>query len=178
MRKLASIKVLLQAVTGLMALVLVAVFASSAQEAYLRRASAEHVHTVVGVSRDLFMAMQNIRVERGTGNTGLETATPIDAETQREIEALRAGSNTALNSALAKVKDMGIPASNPGVAQILSARDTFDHIRIAVDAAMQQPKSERLPGLSGLWVAGGARLVNSSTLSPNVSRARSTSPIR
>jgi signal transduction histidine kinase len=159
-RKLGSIKILLQAVTGLMALALIAVFASSAERAYRHRVTAEHVHAVVSISRDLFMAMQTIRVERGTVNASIETTTPIDDETRQEVTALRVRSNTALDSALAKVKEMGIPASDPGLAQIVDARSTFDRIRANVDAALEQPKNQRLPGLSGLWIAGGGRLVD------------------
>ncbi|HLI20982.1 MAG TPA: hypothetical protein VKV32_07680, partial [Stellaceae bacterium] len=161
MRKRASITVLLQAVTGLMALALIGVFATAAENAFTRRVAAEHIREIVGISRDLFMAMQTIRVERGTGNTGIETATPIDRETEREIAALRVRSNAALDSALAQIAQMGIPSSDKDVAQILDARATFDRIRSAVDAALQQPKDHRLPGLGGLWVSGGGRLVDS-----------------
>jgi signal transduction histidine kinase len=160
-RKFASIKVLLQAVTGLMALALVLVFATSAQRASSGRAAAERIHTVISVSRDLFMAMQTIRVERGTVNTSLETATPVDPDTRREIASLRKRSNAALDSAFAKIKDMGIPETDAGLAKILSARAEFDRMRISVDDAMRLAKSERPPTMGGLWVAGGGKLVDS-----------------
>jgi signal transduction histidine kinase len=160
-RKFTSIKALLQGVTGLMALVLVAVFASSAQHAFQGRATAEHVHAVVSVSRDLFMAMQSLRVERGTGNTSIETATPVDRETQGEIAALRARGNAALDSAFAKIGDMGIPATDPGLSQILAARSQVDHIRATVDAALLLPKNQRPPAISGLWIASCSKLVDS-----------------
>lgn len=161
MRKLASIKVLLQAVTGLMALALVGVFGVAAEGAFMRRATAEHIHQVVSISRDLFLAMQAIRVERGTVNTGLETATPVDRETQQEIATLRLRSNAALDAALAQIEAMGIPRTDPGLAPILDARRTFDRIRTNIDAALLQPKDQRLPGFSGLWVSGIGRLVES-----------------
>ncbi|HEV8016323.1 MAG TPA: ATP-binding protein [Stellaceae bacterium] len=151
---------MLHGATGLMALALVAVFASSAQHAFQRRATAEHVHAVVSTSRDLFVAMQSLRVERGTGNTSIETATPIDSATQREITALRARSNAALDQALAKITDMGIPATDPTLAQIRAARSEFDHIRATVDAALLLPKNQRPPAISGLWVASCSKLVD------------------
>jgi signal transduction histidine kinase len=160
-RKLASIKVLLQAVTGLMALALVVVFATSAERAYQQRATAEHIHAVVGISRDLFMAMQTIRVERGTVNTSIETATPLDPETRREITDLRKRSNAALESALAKSKDMGIRESDAAISKILSARAEFDRMRASVDAALLLSKSDRPPTMGGLWIAGGGKLVDS-----------------
>ncbi len=161
MRKFASIKILLQAVTGLMALALVVIFATSAERAYRKRATAEHIRAVVGISRDLFMAMQTIRVERGTVNTSIETASPADSEIRREITVLRTRSNTALDSALAKSKDMGILESDAGLSKILSARAEFDRMRVSVDAALLLSKGERPPTMGGLWVAGGGKLVDS-----------------
>lgn len=160
-RKLVSIKILLLVVTGLMTLALVGVFATAAERAFMDRAAAQHVHQVVSISRNLFLAMQDIRVERGTVNTSIETAAPIDRETQQEITRLRLRSSTALDAALAQIAAIGIPLSDPGLAQILDARGTFDRIRINVDAALRQPKNQRLPGLGGLWISGGGRLVDS-----------------
>jgi signal transduction histidine kinase len=161
MRKFASIKVLLQAVTGLMALVLVAVFANSAGQAITARATAERIHGVVDVSRELFMAMQSIRFERDTANSGLEAALPIDQGTQNDIAALRASSNAALDSALAKIGKMGIPASDAGLAKIAAARRELDHIRANTDAAALLPKNDRPPTIGGLWVAASGKLVDS-----------------
>jgi signal transduction histidine kinase len=160
-RKFASIKLQLQAVTGLMALALVVAFATSAERAYDRRIAAQHVHAVVGVSRDLFVAMQTILFERGTANSGLEAAGPIDQGTQHDIAALRARSNAALDKALAGIGAMDIPASDAGLAQIANARQEFGRIRASVDAAMLLPKNERPPTISGLWVAAGGKLVDS-----------------
>src|SRR5579863_9268421 len=118
-RKLVSIKILLLVVTGLMTLALVGVFATAVERAFMDRAAAQHVHQVVSISRNLFLAMQDIRVERGTVNTGIETAAPIDRETQQEITRLRLRSSTALDAALAQIAAIGIPLSDPGLAQIL-----------------------------------------------------------
>jgi len=144
-----------------MALALVVLFATAAERAYMRRATAQHIHAVVSVARDLFVAMQTIRVERGTINTGLETTATIDPDTRGDLAALRKRSNAAFESALAKIKDMGIPESDAGLSKMLAARGEFDRMRVSVDAAMLLPKSERPPTLSGLWVAGGGMLTAS-----------------
>ncbi|HEX3969751.1 MAG TPA: ATP-binding protein [Stellaceae bacterium] len=160
MRKFASIKIQLQAVTALMALALVALFAIAAQHAYENRATAQRIRVVVGISRDLFTAMQTIRFERGTVNTGIEMATRIDSGTQDEIAALRARSNAALDSALAKLEAIGISEKNSGVANVLSARAEFDRMRKSVDAAMVVPKADRPPAVSGLWIASGGKFAD------------------
>src|SRR5690348_566850 len=161
MQKFTSIKVLLQALTGLMALALVVMFATSAERAYKSRATAERIHAVIGISRDLFMAMQAIRFERGTLASVLDTATPADQGAQHDIAGLRAGANTALASALAETQKMGIPLSDPDLAKIIDAREEFDRIRASTDAALRLPKGERPPTLSGLVVAAGGKFVDS-----------------
>ncbi|HEY1505080.1 MAG TPA: HAMP domain-containing sensor histidine kinase [Stellaceae bacterium] len=159
MAKFTSIKFLLQALTGLMALALVVNFGASAKRAFSQRAAAERVDVVVSISRDLFKAMQTIRFERGTMNSGLEAGTPLDQGTQRDIAALRITSGTALDSALAGIAKRGIPASDPGLAAIDNARREFDRIRADVDAAMLMPKKDRPPTVSGLWVTAGGKFV-------------------
>jgi signal transduction histidine kinase len=161
MQQFASIKVLLQGVTGLMALALVTLFATSAERAYTSRATAERINGVVDVSRELFMAMQTIQLERGTVSSALEAATPIDQGTQHDIAALRASSTAALDSALVEIGKMGIPASDAGLAKIADARQEFDRIRASADAALLLPKSNRPPTVGGLLLAAGAKLVDS-----------------
>ncbi|HEY3917081.1 MAG TPA: ATP-binding protein [Stellaceae bacterium] len=161
MRKIGSIKILLLVATGVMALTVVAVFASSAQQAFTGRAVAERVHRVVDISRDLFLAMQTIRVERGTVNAAIDAADPADSETQREIGSLRTRSSAALDSALAKIKAMGIPADDPDVSHVLAAREAFGHSRADADMALLLPKAQRPANLSATWVANGGKLVAS-----------------
>jgi signal transduction histidine kinase len=160
MAKFTSIKILLQALTGLMAIALVTIFATSAERAYTERAAAQHIDAVVNISRNLFTAMQTIRVERGTLNSGLAVAAPIDQATQRDITALRATANTALDSAFAAIGKMDIAASDPGVAKIVSARQEFDHIRASIDAALLSPKNDRSPAIGGLVIASSKKLVD------------------
>ena len=161
MQQFASIKVLLQGVTGLMALALVTLFATSAERAYTSRATAERINGVVDVSRELFMAMQTIQLERGTVSSALEAATPIDQGTQHDIAALRASSTAALDSALVEIGKMGTPASDAGLAKIADARQEFDRIRASADAALLLPKSNRPPTVGGLLLAAGGKLVDS-----------------
>ena len=160
MQKFASIKVLLQGLTGVMALALVILFATSAERAYTSRIAAERIQAVIGISRDLFTAMQTIRLERGSTSSALEVATPLDQGTQRDIAGLRAKSQAGLESALAKIGTMGIPATDAGLAQIADARREFEQIRASADAALLLSKSDRSPMIGGLLVATGGKFVD------------------
>ena len=159
-RKLASIQVALQAATGLMAVALVMVFGTAAHESFTRSTTAERVHAVVSASRDLFMAMQTLRIERGTGNAALDTATPADRETRQEIAELRTRSNKALDSAFAKIAAMKVPSTDDGLAKLVAARSQFEQMRTAIDAALLLPKAQRPPEIGGLWVTAGGRFVD------------------
>ena len=161
MQKFASIKVLLQGLTGVMALALVTLFATSAERAYTSRIGAEQIQAIIGISRDLFTAMQTIRLERGTVSSALEAATPIDQGTQRDIAALRASSKAALDAALARMAKMGIPASDSDLTKIADARQEFDHIRVSADVALLLSKGDRPPTVGGLLIAIGGKLVDS-----------------
>ncbi len=71
MKRFTTISNLLQLITGVMAAVLVFTFAVSAERAWERWNVSLEARAVSAASRDLFMGMQNLRVERGTVNTAL-----------------------------------------------------------------------------------------------------------
>jgi PAS domain S-box-containing protein len=159
MKKLLSISVLLQAITGLMVVTLVAMFALSAEQAFERRQVAKRVFTVADLSRDMFRAMQQIRVERGTVNTALETPEIIDPDTQADIAALRDKSGKALDSALAKLDAAALDRTAPWLNEIRQRRAVLIQLREQADAALRQTKDRRPGGLSGDWVVAGGKLV-------------------
>jgi signal transduction histidine kinase len=156
-----SIGVLLQAVTGLMAVALVAGFATVAGVAYERKQTAERVHVTADVSRDLFLAMQNLMVERGTVNTALAMPQIIDAVTTDTVAALRGQSEQALNSALAKLAKAQLVGTAPSIAAIRANHERLAERRRQADAAVLQPLGERPRALGATWVADGGNLVDS-----------------
>ena len=160
MTKRLSISVLLQAVTGLMAIALVASFAIIAGVAYDHRQTAERVLVTADVSRDLFMAMQNLMVERGTMNTALVIPPPIDKVTADTVAALRGLSEGALNAALIRLTDAHLVGTESAIAAIRANHDHFAELRRQADAAAQLPLASRPPALSGTWVGDGGKLVD------------------
>src|SRR5215469_5701542 len=103
MRQRLSINKLLQAVTGLMAISLVAGLAIIAGVAYERLQTAERVVVTADISRDLFMALQDLMVERGTVNTALAAPSLVAQATKETIATLRKHSEASLGAALAKL---------------------------------------------------------------------------
>src|SRR6185295_9000333 len=96
MARTISIHVLLTALIGTIAGALVVVFALSAHQAWQEQRTADRVTTITEAITPLFIALQNLRVERGTVNTALATPAAVDPGTRADVAALRAASGPAL----------------------------------------------------------------------------------
>src|SRR6185312_2474771 len=152
MNRFASISNLLQMITGIMAAVLVFTFAIAAGRDWERWNAALEARAVVGVSVELFTALQNIRVERGTVNTALTAAEAASAETQADIAALRHKSEGALQSALARLDKLQLGEELTRVSDLQSKRSTLAKLRQEADTAMRLPKADRPATPTKSWV--------------------------
>ena len=176
MRRAHSIGTLLLAVTALMTLVLVTIFAVDALRALERRDQARRVPTIVDISTDLFFAIQNFRVERGTVNTSLATADPAPMETQGDIADLRVQSAKALETALLKLNAIEVFGIEPALERIGTMRRALGEVRPIVDAALLLRKTERPANLGPNWISAVNDTVSaieglSSTLESELSRS-------
>jgi signal transduction histidine kinase len=161
MRRLTSIRVLLPAVTGLMTLVLVAIFAIYAAHALERRAEARRIPFIVNISYDLFAAIQDFRLERGAANRAVAGVGIADTDAPAEIAKLRVQSGKSLDSALAKLANLRMGGIGPQIAEIQKHRAAFVAIRADIDRALSQPKDRRAANLIPQWIAATAKLVGS-----------------
>ncbi len=152
---------LLRAVTGLMAIALVATFAIIAGIAYSHMRTADRVLASADVSRDLFLAMQALMVERGSENTALLTPEPIGTPAAGTIATLRGRSEQALGAALDELASAKLSGTDAAVEAIRVAHDHYAELRRQADAAVRQPLDQRPAGLAATWVADGGKLVNS-----------------
>jgi signal transduction histidine kinase len=174
MKRLLSIRVLLQAATALMTLMLVGLFAVSAGRALDARERARRVPAIVEISDDLFAAIQAYRGERGTVNTSLYTPDPIDRDTADEISDMRVRSARSLASALTKLKAVGFPGVDGEVAEIRKQRAAFEALRREVDRTLPLPISRRPADLDARWIAADGKLVTAiEALSTRLERALS-----
>ena len=174
MRRLTSIRVLLPAVTGLMTLALVTIFAVYGVHALERREEARRIPLIVNVSYDLFEAIQDFRLERGAVNRVLGEVAVGDA--QNEIVKLRALSSKSLDSALTKLAAIDVPGLEPAIGLIKQRRDEFVELRREMDQTLQQPRDGRSERALERWVTATANLVQaidglSSRLESEVSQA-------
>jgi signal transduction histidine kinase len=154
-----SISVLLQAVIGVMASVLVAAFSVSAFYAYQREYAAVRVLDIADVTRDIFDAMKYLRIERGTVSTALAAPEPATPQTLREIAALRANADAAFAAATDKIDSDNFSGGARELDAIHKAAATLARIRRAADAALLLPREKRPTELGAQWVAANNTLV-------------------
>ena len=159
MKRFFTISVLLQAVTGLMTLVLVMIFALYAMHALQAQQQARRVPIIVDISDDLFTAMQGIRQERGRVNASLVTAEISDRETQKELGEIRRRSADALDSALARIDAVGFGEAQSALPELRASRAVFIALRDDVDFALQQPMAQRPAALREKWTEAARKLV-------------------
>jgi signal transduction histidine kinase len=167
---------LLLSVTALTTFVLVAIFAIDAGRALESRDLARRVPRIVDISTDLFAAIQNFRVERGTVNTALATGDVVDPEAQKEIAVLRVRSVEALETALWKLDAVAVAGGiEPAIERIRAAQGVLIALRPEVDVALLQEKEDRPADTGARWIVAVNDVVNaidglSSTLESELSR--------
>ncbi|MGH6876299.1 MAG: hypothetical protein ACREHV_02855 [Rhizomicrobium sp.] len=148
MSKALSVRRILEAITGAMALVLVVISAISANGAYDEMRTAGRIVAASGIARDLFTSMQYRRFEFGTVNTVLESPHAVDAETWADIEQVRAHSTAALNDALSALAKNNMGNER---AAIIKERTAIDAQQPEVDAALRRPEL-RSPARIARWI--------------------------
>ena len=159
MKRFLTISVLLQAVTGLMTLVLVTIFAVYAMHALQAQQQARRVPVIVEISDHLFTAARDIRQERGRINASLVTAELSDSETRKELEDLRLESAQAIDAALARINAIGFGYARSAIEELQARRTAFRELRPDVDAAVQEPVAQRPAALRAKWTNAAGKLL-------------------
>ena len=147
-----SIKLALSMLFGVMAVLLIATSAIDIAAVWRERALAVRTAEISSVTRHMFVAMQNIRVERGTVSTALNGADPVGVQTKNQIAALRALSEPALERVLAELPRLAFPDRDRWMSELQKVADAVRALRGRADQALQAPKSARDPEVAKAWV--------------------------
>ena len=155
-----SIRFRVHLIVGLLVAVLVAICAVSAEHAFERRRQAHRVMTATQVSRDLFTAMNALRLERGATDGLLATAgvpTPTEQRYQSNMRANAAETLKTALSELAAVAPNDDRFRQSGIAPRLAE---VSALRTAADAAERKPIEQRPPGLGSRWLDAATALTS------------------
>ncbi len=167
MKKILSLGALLQIIAGVMVVSLVVTFAMLAVQAYQRQQTAQRVLLAAEISRDIFHAIQGLRLERGAVGIALtksEAAAPGD---MRTLNHSRAQTDAAVRSALGRLQRARLdkvvadgPAVRRLVGEIGARQVTFQHMRQVADRALATADPHRSDALRQDWLTADANLVD------------------
>ncbi|HEY3800034.1 MAG TPA: histidine kinase dimerization/phospho-acceptor domain-containing protein [Caulobacteraceae bacterium] len=138
---------------------MIAICALGAEHAYERRQTAERVQHMVRVSRDLFTALQEVRLLRGGINAGLQMPNPVTAPISRASQQRDLASQQALADAMTLMSGDPSPSARQAVADIRARDRDFLATRDQAMAAMKLPKAQRPPDMAARWIAADNALV-------------------
>jgi methyl-accepting chemotaxis protein len=144
-----KISATLRALFGVLIVIIIGALAIPIHGAYRKRAESEQIVSIARAGNTVFVAMQNLRSERGPTRLALQAQGPAPASFLTLVAKLRATADPALTELLevcAKVDCVGAD-----VAVFSGLRASIDKMvaqRGAVDAGLRQPLSERPNGFA------------------------------
>jgi len=155
-----SVKFLLMALFGLAATMLIGICGFLMVSAWQQQAQAQRRTEISGVTRHLFHAMQDVRVERGTVSAALADREPVDAATRQDIGNLRAKSVPALAGALDELSRLDINGRDRWIAELRTKIDAVDILRAQADEMVQKRSAGSTAQLNEQWFDGVGALVD------------------
>jgi signal transduction histidine kinase len=151
MKKFQSIGVLLSAITGMLVVLLVSVFAYSAKQAFDRREAAAHLLKTVDVLSADCAAQELLRREQGAIDTALSEPMPANAATLANIKNLHRQTENAIHAThKAAAAESGGPI--PNSAKIKTAMARYEDGYAKALAALSHPLAARPEDLNRRWL--------------------------
>jgi methyl-accepting chemotaxis protein len=149
-----SIRTLLGAVMGLLALLTLGFATELSLRAWARHNEAGRIVQMAEAGRDLFRAAAAMRLERGETLTALAGPAP-DPEGTR-IRPRRTEAEAASGIAIAALRASGLGQE---AERLERSRATVEGLRQTVDAALRLPRDQRPQDLSRRWAEGSLAYV-------------------
>jgi methyl-accepting chemotaxis protein len=143
-----SVNFLLKSVITVMAAAIVAMLATGAWSAYQRFSSASQMSVLTDASRSVFLALNNLRLDRAFSDRALKADTPA-ANDLKQVSHARAAEMPALKAALRTLSGADFPGHDATVANLGQAIAKLESLQSASAAAFDEPKSARPASLAG-----------------------------
>jgi signal transduction histidine kinase len=158
MKRFQSIGVLLSAITGLLVVLLISVFAYTAKQAYDRREIAVKLLKTVDVLSDVFATLEALRLEQGEMTTALALRSPDNGAALASLEKLH---RTAAQALTATKQSASIEANGPipNIREIGKALAVYNATYAAAIAGLKLPPRERSADLQSRWTRDANALV-------------------
>ena len=118
MTNLLSIRTLLSVITGLLVVLLVSIFAYSANEAFEKKQVAARMLSIVNLMRITLAAKENIRIEGGVAHAASRAPEAASDETVARMFDLRARTDGAVGSMIAQVRKALPRGTSPELVEV------------------------------------------------------------
>jgi methyl-accepting chemotaxis protein len=135
---------------GLFALLMTGEEVSAVWDAVAQQREAARVEEVATANRELFVALQNVRLERGPTRSALEAKGSADPQFIPQLAELRRLSAPAIEKTLATCSRIACAGGDP-VKTIRATSEKVTTLRREVDAALRLPLAERRPAIAKEW---------------------------
>ena len=163
MMRAPSVRLVFQAGFGLVATALLAFCALSAVYTFQRWQAAQRAQSIVGVSRDLFTAMDDLRLERGLIAAALESGGLVSDHARVQVGAARSQSAAAIAAAAARLRGGEIPQGDADAALLAREQLAFQAARGKADQALGPGGEAGQDAQAAAWIAADDRLVDAMT---------------
>jgi methyl-accepting chemotaxis protein len=151
-KSILSIRVVLNALFGVMGILLIGAYTRDMTIAWQHQREAERAARITAISRQVFIAMQGLRVERGTVSTALRGPTPVSPQTRHRIDALRSKADKALHEVITRFADVSVPDHKLWTKRLHDTAELVRNIHSRADAELPKPRNERDPDTVKSWV--------------------------
>lgn len=153
-----SIRTLLSAITGLLVVLLVSIFAISANDAFERKQAAARVLSIVNLTRNTLAAKENIRIEGGVAHAASTAPDVVSAATVARMFELRAKTNSAVDTMIDQFRKRSPGQTSPALAELIASRAGYEPVFAPLLATARTPKSLRSRKSLNDWHVAAERL--------------------
>jgi signal transduction histidine kinase/DNA-binding response OmpR family regulator len=142
-KQASSISALLSAVTGLVVVLLVSIFAVLAIGAFRHEQQADRILSVVDTARHILTAKEAGRKELGVSNLALEAPEPASDATVHQLDELQAKSTSLLDALLQDLRKRPGRETSAGYAELIKAGREYHQFYPEIRAAIRMTGRQR-----------------------------------
>ncbi len=166
------IRTLLSAITGLLVVLLVSIFALWASDAYEKKQVAARMLSIVNLMRSTLAAKENIRIEGGVAHAASTASDVASAATVARMFELREKTNRAIDTMIDQFRQQHPEKSPPALTELVDSRAGYTPVFAPLLATARTPKALRSTKPLENWHVAAERLTAavdqlSSTLTRN-----------
>jgi signal transduction histidine kinase len=152
-KKLQSVSVILSICTGLLVLMLVSLFAGAAKQHFDARQAASQRLSIATVARQLVVADEDLRDERGSVDLVRHAAAPVGASDLQRIAQFRGRSKAALATLSALLKTENGVFSEAELQGLARMQARYEAANAAMTGMLRLPASQRSKPVVAEWSA-------------------------